>query len=381
MPDRSHYGIIPNGSKWAHEEVILSNNPIYDSVSTAPTTAVDAVPVAPAEGLANFLNQATTFTLEPHSSLAFNDLVKRFQRWAKNQPLPPLALTSGVHTLSAEQCGELLIRNQKNRQISYATVYAYALQIINGKWKMTGQPVIFTNRGMMLDGQHRCWAGFLSGKPISIYVITDVPHEDQLFAYIDNSKPRTGADALQVAGINGMSSHIAAVVREVAIRWDHNYFKVSGPIQNVAMSNQEVLAYVQSSNGLVEAVKLAQSYKRSAQILGNPKVASFLVWKILEKYGEDVVNDFMTAIADDELPEGHPIIALRKKVDLPKPPPRSRLRPETLPMQQILGYAIKAFNLMVTGQRIQAGRLRLDVREEFPQFVEPAEAPLAAAAQ
>lgn len=52
---------------------------------------------------------------------------------------------------------------ESNRDLQQATVDRYVRILKHGQWKMTGQGIIVSKSGKMIDGQHRCWAIFDSG--------------------------------------------------------------------------------------------------------------------------------------------------------------------------------------------------------------------------
>jgi hypothetical protein len=238
----------------------------------------------------------------------------------------------------------------------------------NNQWPMTGQPVIINKNGLMEDAQHRAWASYLGKQTFTTFVVTGV--EPNLFPYIDNSRPRSGGDTLRTAGVNGLSTHISAVVKGLAEPWDAGTLRFRGRSSITPMSNREILGYVQKNQGLVDACKLVQgNYKYAARRFTNSAVASFFGWKVIEHFGEDDLDQFMTAMVDPELPEGNAVLAFRKKLEANKVVnKKTRTTPPPLSMAEILAYAIKASNAMHAGQSLTAKSLKLTIDEEFPQF-------------
>src|SRR5947208_9933104 len=76
-----------------------------------------------------------------------------------------------------------------------------------------------TSDGVIRDAYHRCWACYLYGASFSTFVDTDVEPTPDLFAFIDNGKSRTDADALETAGMNGLSKLISATVK-IAVKYE-----------------------------------------------------------------------------------------------------------------------------------------------------------------
>src|SRR5262245_12811859 len=145
--------------------------------------------------------------LQSASARAFSALLDDFESWRATEPSREIDLSNGWKVITAEIAEAMLVRNRvgANRRPTEDTVKYYARQMIGGEWKKSGQPIIFSDRGVVLDCGHRLWASYLSGASFPTYLVGDVAHDDALFAYIDNSKARSPADALASAGLNGMS--------------------------------------------------------------------------------------------------------------------------------------------------------------------------------
>jgi hypothetical protein len=313
------------------------------------------------------------YTADGHT---FAEVEERFKEWVKTQPLPPFDAATGWQEITPQRAESWLMRNAKNRKAVWQTIEAYGVQIANRQWKRTGQPIIFTDEEILLDGQHRLWACYLTRLPIDSYVVTGVPHEEKLFAFVDNVRPRSGADALYIAGVNGLAAHLSAVVKQLAERWDQGLMRIRGRAPMPQMSNMEVLAYVQEHPGLAAAAKFVQAnYKAAARRLDSPLVATFLAWKIIELHGEDPLDRFMTALLSNSLPDGHAVAALQKRLDRHERAKtasrRSALRKDMAPSSEILALAIKAFNLMTQGKTPRSLSVQTD--ESFPQLIDPAE--------
>ena len=148
--------------------------------------------------------------------VVFQQAVERFREWAGKQAQPQIDLPSGWHTITPELAEKLLIGNRHNRKLRWPDVLRYGTQMANKRWKKTGQPIIRTDRGELEDAAHRLFACYFSNCPFETYVVSDVPHDDNLFAYIDNGVSRTGEDTLHCAGVNGLSGHITSVIRAFA---------------------------------------------------------------------------------------------------------------------------------------------------------------------
>jgi hypothetical protein len=315
-----------------------------------------------------------TLDLQSASSKAFDKVLEDFEAWRQTQKQRDLDLTNGWKTVTQEIAEDMLLRNPvgANRKPTFPTVKYYARQMLHGDWKKTGQAILFDTEGKLLDAGHRLWASYLTGASFDTYVIGDVPADPTLFAFIDNCKARSAADALATAGLNGLSKQIGSVV-SMAMQFEHGCFTASAKKPLDRVSPIEVVHYAQENENLRLGVRLmAGEHKAATKMLVYKDVASFLAYQIIELHGEEVLDEFMAALGhvSDEHEEGSPIAALQKVME------DDQHSGEPMKKHQVLGHAIKAFNAFVAGEQVK--KLTLRVNETFPRFVKPQPAQQAA---
>jgi hypothetical protein len=272
-------------------------------------------------------------------------------------------LTTGWHLITPEIAEQLLL-GKANRKISIATVAYYARQMIEGKWRATGEPIIITSDGVMRDAYHRCWACYLSGGSFRTFVVTDVEPTPDLFAFIDNGKSRSDADALETAGLNGLSSIIAGTVK-IAVKYERGAYHPQKKIRIHRMTPIEVLDYVRERPGLHAAVHTVISEHKGvlAELMPRKRdVACFAAWQITKGHGEDTVEEFFSDLANEDTVQG-PIGLLRAKL-MADADGRSDLS-----KKEVLAFIVKAFNAWRSGRSMR--RLFLATDESFPQFDVP----------
>src|SRR5580765_259458 len=245
---------------------------------------------------------------------AFTHAVEKFRAWAAQQPRPSLAaLTTGWHTITPEIAQNLLICNRHNRKLRYTDVLRYATDMATGRWKKTGEPVILTDAGDLEDAGHRCMACLFSGCSFETFVVAGVPHDDDLFSYIDNGVSRTGDDTLHCAGLNGLSGNIQSVIKNYAIRYDEGQLYWHGRPSISPIANHHILDYAQAHPSLaVVAHQMTDIHPGAIRRLDDKVAATFVGWKISEAYGTSVLEDFMQLLTQSDLPAGHPVLALQQ---------------------------------------------------------------------
>jgi len=77
-----------------------------------------------------------------------------------------------VQYITPNDAADLLDRNIENRNISSSKVAEYARYMHRGQWSLTGQPVIVSDSGRLLDGQHRMQAVLNYGAPVQFLIVT-----------------------------------------------------------------------------------------------------------------------------------------------------------------------------------------------------------------
>jgi len=298
---------------------------------------------------------------------AFQHAVLRFRDWAGSQPRPVITLQNGWHTITPQMAEQLLICNRHNRPLRWGAVLQYATQMANKRWKKNGEPVILTDRGDLEDAGHRLFACYFTNCSFDTYVVADVPHDEEVFASIDNGVSRTGGDVLHGAGLNGLSPHLQSVIKQFAIRYDEGSLAFAGRLQVSPITNQDILDYVKAHPTLSEtAHQVKDLYPGAIRRLGDKAVTTFLAWKIRDAHGSGVLEDFMQALVEPGLPSGNPVAVLQQRLDAHEAAklaaPQSAKARQRLNDTKILALAILAFNAWRAGTTVR----RLDPRMEDP---------------
>lgn len=104
---------------------------------------------------------------------------------------------------------------EKQRGLKLHAVTKYKNRMVKGLWRPTGQPLIFSPEGKLLNGQQRLTALTLAdqivpGIKILFYCVQGIPEE--MYQFMDEAVKRTPADALKGEGISSYHD-IARVVR------------------------------------------------------------------------------------------------------------------------------------------------------------------------
>lgn len=294
-------------------------------------------------------------------------LVEAIEAHVKANPdLGRLPVKTGWHEITPALAVELICRNRPgaNRRVDPGTVFYYANQMARGEWQATGQPIIFNDEGALVDAQHRLLGGIIAGASFRSFVVTDVKAIPNLFAYIDNSRARNGATALQTAGFNGVAPLIVKVVR-IGEDVRHGVYSPSTGLSRLPrLSPPEMLALIKDYPNAQKASRSASSdWSTAVDFIGRKDVVAYFGMRLIDLYGEEFADDFFEELVDTskELPVDHPIGALRKLVE------KNNRDAKPMKRQYLLAALIKSCNAWQKGEQL-GRRWMLQVNEDFPAF-------------
>jgi hypothetical protein len=249
--------------------------------------------------------------------------------------------------VTPELAQEWLAKNEGNRPLRQNVVQLYATDIAAGKWQMNGETIKLAASGRVLDGQHRLQAIVKTGASVEMLVVFGL--QEDSFQTIDTGMRRTMANIL---GFNGAQNCgvLASIGRWIAILGHGSEYTRSN------VSSQTVLDMIQQH-------PLSQHY---ATKFSNSAIRSFLpaasgavMTLAAEKYGQDVIDLFMSNFASGEgLKRGDPVFELRERMI------QNRSRIAKLQTQTVVALTIKAIRAYAL-QR-QVGVLRWSANEEWP---------------
>jgi len=84
-----------------------------------------------------------------------------------------------ITRITPEDARAYLEKNNDNRNINSKRVDAYANIMRSGGWMETGQPIIVSDSGMLIDGQHRLMAIVRADVPVTMLVVKIMASDGQ----------------------------------------------------------------------------------------------------------------------------------------------------------------------------------------------------------
>lgn len=203
----------------------------------------------------------------------------------------PTTPTMEVVTWTPTAATAALIANTHNRGARETVVDQYARDMTNGNWRFTGDAIKFAADGTLLDGQHRLLAIIKSGVTLDILTIYGLDVEAQ--DVMDTGAKRGAHDQLGLHGYTNVAA-LAATTR-LCINYLAGNFVKAGQHSMAAVTNAEVIAFVDANPDLIEAVSWVRNARRNLPI--RPSTAGFTLW-VLRRIDEDQANEMFDDLAE-----------------------------------------------------------------------------------
>jgi hypothetical protein len=152
-----------------------------------------------------------------------------------------------------------------NRKTSAAKIKQYAEAMISNDWfGLTGQTIIFSKTGVLLDGYQRLAATAMSGKKLRVLAVFGV--EDSAFSFLDMGRKRTNANVLEALGVTNAGT-VAGAIRWLTIlssETPHN--------RGLVIQNEEMRAYwedrYQADKLFARSIELARTVSKETMLKG-----------------------------------------------------------------------------------------------------------------
>ncbi len=256
--------------------------------------------------------------------------------------------SSSVMTITPQMAEQWLGHNTKNRTLRDPQIRSIAADMKNNRWKLNGETIIFSDTGVLLNGQHRLKACIEANTPFTSVVIQGI--ENDAFSTIDSGAKRTASDVLSMEGIK-YSAITAAAARIIMFYVEKKYERLE------TMSNANTIEFVRNNPRLVQAANLVGS-RSSLHIYGSHSVLSALVYFGLEIDVPGMKRFLAGLEVGDNLPQGSPILATRNFFI------NAKARRVAMSQRHRFALLIKGWNAFYEGRNMKVLKFGRD--EEFP---------------
>lgn len=234
--------------------------------------------------------------------------------------------------VTPEQARKWLSTNaQENRAQRDSRIKAYARDMREGKWMLTGEAIKIDTDGVLIDGQHRLAAVIEARVSVYMVVVLNLPHE--VMGALDSGLSRTFGDKLKGVSVSNRNQ-IAAVVRKIS-SWDsgNRLGKGDTPTHGELMETFE-----RDPAGFTAATLHGMDVYRQKVCGVNAAATAFYLFSRIDT--EEALQFFDMLKTGANLPEAHPVLTVRNRLSRAKTARREdRLGPEDQ-----LALLIRAWN-------------------------------------
>lgn len=218
-------------------------------------------------------------------------------------------ITIELIDVTPELAQKWLLQNLKNRNLRKGVVAQYGRDMADNNWSINGSTIVFANDGTLIDGQHRLnaiAACEIPGASFPTLVVRGI--DESAKRTIDGGSKRTMSDRLKIDGTQASPTVLASLLRR-AHMWDRGvYVNVGGS----SPSSAEMYAYLEDNPGALWSSEYAGSVRR--RILAPTSVVAIAHWVTSRVSSGDAKWFFDQLVEPTELPTGHAIHALNKKL-------------------------------------------------------------------
>lgn len=211
-----------------------------------------------------------------------------------------------VVTVTPKDAARWLEANGKNRSVRPRLVDAYARDMENGNWQLTGEAVKFAVDGSLLDGQHRLAAVVASGCSVDMLVVRGLTHEAQ--EVMDSGAKRLAADALHLRGYK-QTALLASMARMGLIIEIGGYGSLGHNSQTYTTT--EIADFVAEHPALAEFARIAAPIANQMDCA--PTVVGYAMWRLHGIDSEAASEFFDKASTKVGLDASDPVLSMVRR--------------------------------------------------------------------
>jgi len=201
-----------------------------------------------------------------------------------------------VVEVTPELAEQWLARNRGNRRPKPPNVARYARDMRDGRWSLTGQPLIFDSTGALRNGQNRLLACIQADKAFDSLVVSGVAPSS--FLNMDTGPARTYGDMITIASEGeSANAHALGALAAMVFRWEKKLTIIGGG-QTVNPTSGEVLDVVARHPLLPMSIAPAVQASKVAE-LRPPRIGAYCHYRFA-LIDRDLADEFFVRISNVE---------------------------------------------------------------------------------
>lgn len=210
--------------------------------------------------------------------------------------------------ITPEMAKQFLSNNTGNRQVKLNVVEKYANDIKYDRWKAnTGETIKISEKGRILDGQHRLHAIIKADQGLNFHLATGL--DDSVFDVIDTGSNRTGTDVFTINGTLNASVLPSIIQNYMTVKTSKVRLKTN------VLTNQMVLdIYNENPEEWQNVVRISKNWYLSFSKILSRSIIGGLYENFKQKAGEEVAKDFFNQLCIGKEFTNETIVWLRKRL-------------------------------------------------------------------
>lgn len=274
---------------------------------------------------------------------------------------------TSIETITPELAEHYLKFNTRNRyncKGNPETIKSFAEDMKMGLWKLNGSSISFSDKDILLDGQHRLYACIMAGVPFTTLVVRGLP--DDCFDTIDIGLMRKGGQLLQMHGVANYNMAAAGITRYFTL-CRTNLLGVGPNISSTRLAalgktKAQLVDFYKEHQGLVDEICTNFTNRKGLVILSTSTMVGLSLYLILEKgHNKEKVFCFFSQLMTGENVENKTITLLRE-----------RLLKDKIGQDRMTGWAknvilAKAWNCYILGKELNL--LKASASETAPDYI------------
>lgn len=216
--------------------------------------------------------------------------------------------TSSWENITPMIARQMLEHNAVNRPISNETVRHYAMQMAKEQWALNGEAIVISDRGNLMNGQHRLKAVIIADEAVTFLVVRGV--KEDTFSSFDGGRNRSLSDVMSIAQIKNAIRLSSILQKRQALLLGQRIIGGAekggrGSFKSKKLSRQDYLTIYNANPELFSAIaNKARGYYKCLRLFTLAEVGAVMCFLHIDKGHplEEVYGFFDSLYEDGQSP-------------------------------------------------------------------------------
>lgn len=223
-------------------------------------------------------------------------------------------IKTGVELITPEIARDYLKANTANRPMSNVHIERIAQQMAKGQFILNGESIIFSDEGILMQGQHRLAACIKSNTSFQTVVVRGIPYN--AFFTLDSGRARSISDVFAIQGTPDYSKMSSIVNSYIRLHTGINSYTGRESMKNLMSTKKDIFDVYQRHIELFTEIKLFSNrcYDK-LRLLKMAEIGGIMAYLIIDlKHPQDFVESFFTMLFFNSNVNNEAVNILRTKL-------------------------------------------------------------------